>query len=258
MSTFEASHALWKPSQTLHECLLDVGLARNLVVSGPMGGNKSGTCRSLREWIAPYDLATHKQTREFSVSWASRSKRSAETDGVEYHFDVPVEKFRSAYEQGDLLEMVEHAGGAYGTPMPKEGTISFYEIEVTGVKKGLENPHHRARQFGSSLLAIYIAQQSIEQLFDQILHRNDGMSEEKKIERASRYPAEMQYIIDNQLPYSFIDNVPGEISFAHQAAIRVAAYDPEAPILKLSKVQDRIAEAKQHLFENNISLPKVA
>jgi len=76
-----------------------------IVVSAPSGAGKSTVLsRVLRA----------EPGLRFSVSHTTRAPRSAERDGVEYHF-VDQEAFERLREAGGLLEWAEVHGNLYGT-----------------------------------------------------------------------------------------------------------------------------------------------
>jgi guanylate kinase len=219
-----------------------------------MGGGKRTTYEGVLQWVAPYDQEYYGMQREFSISLASRSERLelGETNGVEYWFNIPLEKFVELRDKGELLEFIEHPGGFYATPIPRPDVPMLYEIEVVGVCNALHNEHPNARRIRESNVAIYIAQSSMAQLLDQILARPDGMTEKKKLERAARYPGEMSHMLKSGIPFAVIENRPGAIEATRAAAIQVVAGDPDAPTLDIQTIRDRIEEACDHMRDNNI------
>lgn len=76
----------------------------------------------------------------YSVSATTRTKRPAETDGVEYYF-ISREEFEEKIACGGMLEYAEYNGNYYGTPksavdkMLNSGKNVFLEIEVQGAMK---------------------------------------------------------------------------------------------------------------------------
>jgi len=216
-----------------------------------MGGGKGAANTALLEWIRPYDLAHFKSERVFSVSWTSRGERPNESNGVEYWFNkLPVD-FLEALES-DFLEKVLHPGGYYGTPMPAHGTPTHYEFEVAGYLQSLQNMHPNARQFRESNSAVYIAQQCMSQLLSQIMARPDGMSEEKKIHRAARYPGELKYILEHSLPYKVVENNPGEQDRTNSKVIRAMIGDSDVPLLGRLEISEKIHEACDYLHDEGI------
>jgi len=76
-----------------------------LVLTAPSGTGKSSLLRAL--------LAKEPGLR-FSVSHTTRSPRSGETDGVDYHF-VSREEFERTRDEGGFVEWAEVHGRMYGT-----------------------------------------------------------------------------------------------------------------------------------------------
>lgn len=178
------------------------------IVSGPMGGGKSGANKAVINTLREADLRGWGRERAMSISETSRPVQRPGEEG-DYIFDVPEERFAHAVETGDLMEMVRHPGGYYGSPTPPEGQPTHLEIEVTGVSQILASTHPRVVQARVGMKAVYLLQSSMGDLFRQIMGRDDGMSEEKKKQRIARYPAEIGYILNQDLPYGFVLNPSG-------------------------------------------------
>lgn len=250
---FETAHGLWTPSDAIHDSLLRDGISAVITNSAPMGGGKSGVNREILNFVRPYDLQKYGRERTYSVSKTSRPPRPGERESVDYEFNVDPSFFVPAFEQGRMLEIDEHAGSYYGTPMPTPGNPLLVEIEVRGLKTATENNHPNAQWFRRNNIAIYIAQQNMLQLITQILERpDDTISEEKKMARVCRYPGELQYILDHRLSYNVVSNVAGVPQAAQQAALQVIARDPEAPILNIDEIDDLITEACDTLYEHRL------
>lgn len=75
-----------------------------LVVSGPSGVGKSSVVEALTELMDFH----------FSVSWTTRTRRSGETDGIDYVF-VDRRTFEEGIAAGGFLEWAEYSGYFYGT-----------------------------------------------------------------------------------------------------------------------------------------------
>jgi guanylate kinase len=78
-----------------------------LILAAPSGAGKTSIAR---------ELATRRSDLEFSTSCTTRSARSGEQDGVDYHFRSDAE-FRAMIAAGELLEWAEVHGHLYGTPL---------------------------------------------------------------------------------------------------------------------------------------------
>jgi len=99
-----------------------------VVFSGPSGAGKDTILRRLLE---------KNQNIRLSVSATTRTPRSGEINGVDYHF-ISKEQFHTMLEQGEMLESAEYCGNCYGTPSEpirnwlSEGYDVILEIEVQG------------------------------------------------------------------------------------------------------------------------------
>ena len=76
-----------------------------LIVSGPSGSGKSSISREV--------MKRHPEVA-FSISCTTRSPRSGERNGVDYHF-LSVEEFRKKIEAGEFIEYAQVHGNFYGT-----------------------------------------------------------------------------------------------------------------------------------------------
>ena len=77
-----------------------------IVISGPSGAGKGTICKALLE---------KRDDLFISVSATTRSPRTGEVDGINYHF-LTKEDFISRVESNDFLEYAEVHGNMYGTP----------------------------------------------------------------------------------------------------------------------------------------------
>ena len=108
-----------------------MGTAGKMVlISGPSGAGKSTLCRRLLD----------DPRVEFSISATTRSPRTGEVDGRDYHF-LSKEEFRAKTAAGEFIEQAEVHGNMYGTlraPMDHaiaEGRIYLLEIDVQGANQ---------------------------------------------------------------------------------------------------------------------------
>ena len=77
-----------------------------IILSSPSGAGKSTLTRRLRAWDDSLD---------FSVSATTRTPRSGEVDGQDYHF-MTEPAFRTAVAEGEMLEHAHVFGNFYGSP----------------------------------------------------------------------------------------------------------------------------------------------
>lgn len=199
------------------------------VVSGLMGGGKSGVNSAILEGLQSADLATWGRHRVMSVSETSRARRVGLGEAEDaYKFGQLPERFEDALQTGEIMERAYHSGVHYGSPTPAPNQPTHLEIEVTGVAQIMKSEHPRVVVARQGIRAVYLLQSSMGDLCNQIMGRDDGMSKEKKLERISRYPSEILYIIRNDLPYQFITNVAGFPEIAQANAVAYMLADPRA------------------------------
>jgi len=107
----------------------DVGVL--FVVTGASGSGKTTLVKAAFEQIPGL---------EFSVSATTRTPRSGEVDGVDYHF-LSEDRFTELRGQGALLEWAEVYGNCYGTPREpvvsalSEGRSILLDIDVQGARQ---------------------------------------------------------------------------------------------------------------------------
>jgi guanylate kinase len=146
------------------------------VLAGPSGVGKGSVVTALRAldpcvWV--------------SVSWATRSRRPSEVDGVHYVF-VDEERFAAEAAAGGFLESAEYAGHLKGTPRgPVEerlaaGVPVLLEIDVQGARL--------VRAAMPDALCVFLAPPSLEELTRRLVGRGTdddaGVQERLAIARA--------------------------------------------------------------------------
>jgi guanylate kinase len=99
-----------------------------LIISGPSGAGKTTITRGVERRIAD---------SVFSVSYTTRAKTPADTEGVDYHFTTD-ENFNAMKARGEFLETAGVYGKQYGTPKApvleqlRRGRLMILEIDVQG------------------------------------------------------------------------------------------------------------------------------
>ncbi|MEE9263203.1 MAG: guanylate kinase [Vicinamibacteria bacterium] len=140
-----------------------------LVISAPSGSGKTTLVR---------ELVADVKGVEFSVSYTTRSRRSSEKEGVDYHF-VSEREFRSKIEGNDFLEWAEVHERLYGTGRAKtEGVLRggvdvVLDIDVQGAAQ--------VKQAMPDAVLIFILPPSFEVLEQRL--RDRRQNEEADIER---------------------------------------------------------------------------
>ena len=123
------------------------------VLSSPSGAGKSTVARKLL--AADDNLA-------MSVSATTRSMRSGEVDGVDYHF-VGLDRFREMVAGGDFLEWAHVFGHRYGTPrspvedMLARGCDVLFDIDWQGAQQLFQ-------QAGGDVVRAFIFPPSMDEL----------------------------------------------------------------------------------------------
>lgn len=223
------------------------------VVSAPMGGGKSGVNTAVLTELAEADIRTWHMERVMSISETSRDRRVEMGEPKDaYVFKQPPERFQRALETGEIMERVYHSNVHYGSPTPPKGQPTHLEIEVTGVKQIVESTHPDVVQARVGMRAVYLLQSSMGDLLDQIMGRNDGMTEAKKLERISRYPSEILYIIENNLPYSFVTNVSGSPEVGQRNTVLHMLGDSRAESVPIRIAHNLAAGATSWLKYNGL------
>jgi len=104
-----------------------------IILSAPSGAGKTTLIHQLGE---AYDWPNDDRP-QFSVSHTTRSRRTGEADGVDYHF-VDRDSFRRMIADQQFLEWAEVHGELYGTsrhevvPRLEEGHDVILDIDVQG------------------------------------------------------------------------------------------------------------------------------
>jgi guanylate kinase len=146
-----------------------------LVLSAPSGGGKTTIARKLLQ--ARNDLG-------YSVSATTRSTRSGERDGVDYHFLSRAE-FERRRNEGEFLEWAEYGTHLYGTLKQEidrifaQGRHAVLDIDIVGARQ--------IRQQVSNSLQVFVLPPSAEVLVERLRRRNTENSDllRKRLKRSS-------------------------------------------------------------------------
>ena len=184
-----------------------------IVFSGPSGAGKDTILKKLLEV---------NQNVKLSISATTRSPRTGEKDGVDYHF-LTREKFISLIEKDEMLEHAEYCGNFYGTPSApiqnwmSNGNDVILEIEVQGgaqIKKKC-----------SGCVTIFILPPSVSVLEQRLRdrHTEDEATIQKRmhaaceeIEQAKNY----DYVVINNTVENAVDAINTIISAEKHRYIR--------------------------------------
>src|SRR6202165_4821052 len=140
-----------------------IGRGLMLVLSSPSGAGKTTLSRRLLEVDPSVAL---------SISVTTRTKRSGEIDGRDYHFiDKP--RFNQMVKNGDLLEWAEVFGNLYGTPRhPVETALAagndiLFDIDWQGTQQLREKVR-------GDMASIFVLPPSITELERRLRPRSPG------------------------------------------------------------------------------------
>ena len=141
-----------------------------IIFSAPSGAGKTTLVKHLLE--ADLDL-------EFSVSAASRNKRTGETDGTDYYF-LSAETFRLKIKNSEFLEWEEvYKDHFYGTLKSEveriwsQGKHVIFDVDVVG---GL----NIKKQYKDQALAVFVMPPGPEHLEQRLRERSTEKEEDLK------------------------------------------------------------------------------
>ena len=138
-----------------------------IILSSPSGAGKSTLSKRLRAW----DLNI-----SFSVSATTRKPRPGEEDGKDYHFST-VDDFKSAVNNGNMLEHAFVFGNFYGSPKgPVKDAIDagqdvLFDIDWQGAQQ------IRNSDLGQHTLSIFLLPPSIHELRRRLESRGQDDAE---------------------------------------------------------------------------------
>ncbi|MEH0007691.1 MAG: guanylate kinase [Flavobacteriales bacterium] len=156
-----------------------------IIFSAPSGSGKT---------TIVYHLLREIPELAFSVSCATRAKRTHEVDGKNYYF-VSLEAFRKKIRENAFLEWEQvYPAQYYGTLTSEleriwdQGKTPIFDIDVVGGR-------NLKRQFSDAALAVFVKPPSLSALQMRLRARNTE-SEEKIGVRMAKATQEMAYQTD--------------------------------------------------------------
>lgn len=164
-----------------------------LIISGPSGVGKTTITRGVERGIGD---------SVFSVSYTTREKTEADTEGVDYHF-ISDERFDELDLEGAFLESADVFGKKYGTrkrwvdEQLARGRLVILEIDVLG-----------AQQVKSKMpdaFAMFILPPSEEELLNRLQNRKRE-SEEQIQKRFAEAKREIAFAKDSDVYDTFVIN----------------------------------------------------
>ncbi|MEW6377528.1 MAG: guanylate kinase [Thermodesulfobacteriota bacterium] len=137
----------------------EMGKGLVFIISAPSGTGKTTLVRRVMEQLPGL---------RFSVSYTTRSPRTNERDGEDYHF-VSNSVFQKMVERGEFLEWAKVLGNHYGTAqtnvktLESEGIDLILDIDTQGAKTVIEKL--------DCPVLIYILPPSLKDLQDRLVKR---------------------------------------------------------------------------------------
>ncbi len=162
-----------------------------LVLSSPSGAGKSTLARHLLET---------DNNIQMSVSVTTRSPRSGERDGRDYHF-ISLDKFKDMQENDELLESAMVFDNGYGTPRkPVEDWLAagrdvLFDIDWQGTQQVHE-------KLSEDLVRVFVLPPSAHDLHERLINRAQDKASvvAKRMAQASNeisHWAEYDYVVIN-------------------------------------------------------------
>ncbi|KAB2662888.1 MAG: guanylate kinase [Verrucomicrobia bacterium] len=138
-----------------------------IVISAPSGGGKTTLCGQLLE---------HDPNIVRAITCTTREPRNGEKDGIDYFF-LDASTFLKRVQAGHFLEHATVYGNSYGTLKSevlgklRRGNDVLLSVDVQGVAT-IKQQAAEDEELGSSLLAVFLAPQSISVLEERLTRRN--------------------------------------------------------------------------------------
>jgi guanylate kinase len=166
-------------------------LGNLFVIAAPSGAGKTTLTRALLE---------REPSIRLSVSYTTRTPRTGERDGVDYHF-VSVDRFAALKAAGEFLEFAHVHGNWYATSSTwlkaqvQSGQDVLLEIDWQGATQ--------VRTLIPASVHIFILPPSLQSLEERLVRRgqDDGPTIARRLEAAReeiRHCEDFNYVIINQ------------------------------------------------------------
>lgn len=164
-----------------------------LIISGPSGVGKTTITRGVERGIGD---------SVFSVSYTTRAKTEADTEGVDYHF-ISDEQFDELEAEGAFLESADVFGKKYGTrkrwvdEQLARGRLVILEIDVLGAQQ--------VKSKMADAFAMFILPPSEEELLNRLQNRKRE-SEEQIQKRFAEAKREIAFAKESDVYDTFVIN----------------------------------------------------
>ncbi|HRV75893.1 MAG: hypothetical protein H6799_00685 [Candidatus Nomurabacteria bacterium] len=230
-----------------------------VVVSGPMAGGKSSVLPVILETLAELDRLAWGKERALDISDTTRACRVDHgEDPLAYNFNTPRELMEDNISKGVYIQYSPHSGELYGSKVPPYNQPIVMDIEVSGVRQIVESKNPDIIKARVDMKAVYLLQSSMEDLSSQMMNRPDGMKESRKMQRIARYPAEIRYILEHNLPYNFILNEAGHVDITkkHVAQFILGELGPDI-VQSADVALSKAIEAEEWLEKRGIKTAEI-
>ncbi|KAF2704802.1 guanylate kinase [Pleomassaria siparia CBS 279.74] len=165
-----------------------------IVISGPSGSGKSTILKKLFE--------EYPDKFGFSVSHTTRSPRTGEENGREYHF-VSKDDFLKLVDEKGFIEHAQFGGNHYGTSIKaveeiaEKGRICILDIEMEGVKQVANHPTFPRPRF------LFLSPPDME-ILEQRLRSRATDKEEAIVKRLNQAKVEIEFAKSGDAPHDKI------------------------------------------------------
>ena len=190
------------------------------IVSAPSGAGKSTLTAKLLE---------EDKKIQLSVSYTTRTPRSGEVDGRDYHF-VDKTRFMAMLKRGEFLESAEVHGNHYGTSeawirtQRAAGSDILLEIDWQGAQQ--------VKRLFPETVGIFVMPPSVEELERRL--RGRGQDSEEVIQRRvaaalgeMERVAEFDFVIINNNLQEALEDLCAAVRASRQRFAKQAARHPE-------------------------------
>ncbi|MEQ9208026.1 MAG: guanylate kinase [Phycisphaerales bacterium] len=164
-----------------------------LIISGPSGVGKTTITRGVERGIGD---------SVFSVSYTTRAKTEADTEGVDYHF-ISDERFEELEQENAFLESADVFGKKYGTrkrwvdEQLARGRLVILEIDVLGAQQ--------VKTAMPDAYAMFILPPSEDELLNRLQNRKRE-SEEQIQKRFAEAKREIAFAKESDVYDTFVIN----------------------------------------------------
>lgn len=164
-----------------------------LIISGPSGVGKTTITRGVERGIGD---------SVFSVSYTTRAKTEADTEGVDYHF-ISDERFEELEQENAFLESADVFGKKYGTrkrwvdEQLARGRLVILEIDVLGAQQ--------VKTAMPDAFAMFILPPSEDELLNRLQNRKRE-SEEQIQKRFAEAKREIAFAKESDVYDTFVIN----------------------------------------------------